>query len=134
MSEELLQRFTKVRNDFERFCAPLETEDYSLQAMPETSPPKWHLAHTSWFYETFVLKAFESDYQSWNPAYEILFNSYYNGIGAQHPRPERGLLSRPTLPEVLDYRHHITHEVEQLLGQAAARERSPASTWPRAWG
>ena len=115
MNEELLQRFERVRSDSERFCEPLELEDYSLQAMPETSPPKWHLAHTSWFFETFVLKPYVDGYQAWHPDFEVLFNSYYNGIGAQHPRPERGLLSRPLLAEVLEYRAHVNDQVGQLL-------------------
>jgi len=115
MSEELLQRFNRVRSDSERFCQPLEAEDYSLQAMAETSPPKWHLAHTSWFFETFILKNYLDDYQPWHPDFEVLFNSYYNGIGAQHPRPERGLLSRPPLPDVLEYRSHVNEQVGQLL-------------------
>ena len=112
---DLTQRFTDVRADSVQFCSPLEQEDYSLQAMPETSPPKWHLAHTSWFFETFVLKPHVNNYQPFDPAYEVLFNSYYNGIGAQHPRPERGLLSRPVLDEVLAYRRHIDERVLDLL-------------------
>jgi hypothetical protein len=83
-------------------CASLELEDYGLQAMPEVSPPKWHLAHTSWFFETFILKPFVVDYQPFHPSYEYLFNSYYHGVGAQYPRAQRGLLSRPTVRDVLD--------------------------------
>ncbi|MEP5837475.1 MAG: ergothioneine biosynthesis protein EgtB [Marinobacter sp.] len=112
---DLRERFKQVRADSKRFCEPLEVEDYCLQAMANTSPPKWHLAHTSWFFETFVLKTFARDYQPFHPAFEVLFNSYYNGIGAQHPRPERGLLSRPVLSEVLAYRQHVDQQVEQML-------------------
>jgi ergothioneine biosynthesis protein EgtB len=97
------------------FCAPLHPEDYGLQAMPETSPPKWHLAHTSWFFETFVLKPYLRRYEVFDPHFEVLFNSYYNGIGAQHPRPERGLLSRPLLEDVMAYRRHIDQAVLDLL-------------------
>jgi ergothioneine biosynthesis protein EgtB len=111
----LAERFTRVRADSERFCAPLEKEDYSLQAMADTSPPKWHLAHTTWFFETFILKPYASDYRAFHPAYEVLFNSYYNGIGDQHPRPERGLLSRPVLEDVLAYREHVDAWVSELL-------------------
>ncbi len=112
---DLIQRFTEVRADSEQFCAPLQKEDYSLQAMADTSPPKWHLAHTSWFFETFILKPYQPDYMPFNPAFEVLFNSYYNGIGDQHPRAERGLLSRPALEEVLAYRAHVSAAVLALL-------------------
>ena len=112
---ELPQRYAQVRADSERFCAPLEKEDYSLQAMADTSPPKWHLAHTSWFFETFVLKPHVDGYRPFNPSYEVLFNSYYNGIGDQYPRPERGLLSRPVLEDVLAYRRHVDMGIEALL-------------------
>ena len=115
MSEEMSRRFDSVREDSLRFCAPLEHEDYCLQAMPETSPPKWHLAHTSWFFETFILKHYLDGYRAFDPAYEVLFNSYYNGIGAQHPRPERGLLTRPVLDDVLAYREHVNRAVHDLL-------------------
>ncbi|MDJ0878922.1 MAG: ergothioneine biosynthesis protein EgtB [Halieaceae bacterium] len=111
----LAERFTRVRTDSERFCEPLETEDYSLQAMADTSPPKWHLAHTTWFFETFILKPYAEDYRAFHPAYEVLFNSYYNGIGDQHPRPERGLLSRPVLEDVLAYREHVDTWIGDLL-------------------
>ena len=104
MSDNLTDRFLKTRAASERFCEPLMPEDYGLQAMTAASPPKWHLAHTTWFFETFILKAFKPGYRSRNPAFEVLFNSYYNGIGDQHPRAERGLLSRPGIEEVLEYR------------------------------
>ena len=115
MTGDLSQRFSQVRADSLRFCEPLETEDYCLQAMPETSPPKWHLAHTTWFFETFILKQYEAGFVPFNPAFEVLFNSYYNGIGAQHPRPERGLLSRPVLDDVLAYRADVDRRIENLL-------------------
>ncbi len=114
---DLQERYAGVRADSLRFCSPLETEDYSLQAMADTSPPKWHLAHTTWFFETFILREHVEDYRPFNPAFEVLFNSYYNGIGAQYPRPQRGLLSRPVLQEVLDYRQHVDTAVTQLLDQ-----------------
>jgi ergothioneine biosynthesis protein EgtB len=85
--------------------------------MADTSPPKWHLAHTTWFFETFILKPFDADHAPYNPAFEVLFNSYYNGIGEQHPRPQRGLLSRPVLEEVLRYRQHVDQRVERLLSE-----------------
>jgi ergothioneine biosynthesis protein EgtB len=91
--------------------------------MPDASPAKWHLAHTTWFFETFVLAPFAPGWQPLNPAYALLFNSYYNGVGAQHPRAERGVLSRPTLAEVRDYRAHVDDAVAALL---AAPPRSAA--------
>lgn len=113
----LMERFAGVRSDSLRFCTPLEKEDYGLQAMAETSPPKWHLAHTTWFFETFILKQYARDYREFSPAFEVLFNSYYNGIGEQFPRPQRGLLSRPVLEDVLDYRRHVDAAVEALLAE-----------------
>jgi ergothioneine biosynthesis protein EgtB len=96
-------------------CRPLTVEDYGLQAAAETSPPKWHLAHTTWFFETFILKTYIKDYQCVDSHYEVLFNSYYNGIGAQHPRHQRGLLSRPSVQAIEDYRHIVDKHVENLL-------------------
>ena len=97
-------RFIATRQQSLEFCEPLEIEDYGLQAEAFTSPPKWHLAHSSWFFETFLLKPFLPGYQTPEPRYEVLFNSYYNGIGEQFPRPRRGLLSRPTVAAVMEYR------------------------------
>ena len=108
-------RFQKIRHQSVAYCQPLALEDYGLQAMAETSPPKWHLAHTTWFFETFILKPFVNDYCSPNPQYEVLFNSYYNGIGRQHPRHQRGLLSRPSVEEVLEYRGLIDQQIIDLL-------------------
>src|SRR5690606_18415918 len=90
-------QFSATRNQSVQFCAPLELEDYGLQAMPQTSPPKWHLAHTTWFFETFVLQPFEKSFKPFNSQFERMFNSYYNGVGEQFPRAQRGLLSRPCL-------------------------------------
>jgi len=101
-------------------CAGLETEDYGLQAAPFASPPKWHLAHTSWFFETFILKPFAPGYREFHPAFERLFNSYYNGVGEPFPRPQRGLLSRPTLAAVLAYRAHVEDALRPLLDDPAA--------------
>jgi len=95
--ENLSQRYQQVRQFTERVCQPLETEDYVIQAMPDVSPPKWHLAHTSWFFETFILTSASSGYQSYDPSFGYLFNSYYITAGERHSRPKRGLLSRPTV-------------------------------------
>ncbi len=122
-SETLIALYGKSRKDSLLLCTALENEDYGLQAMPEVSPPKWHLAHTSWFYETFVLKPFVVDYRPFNAHYEYLFNSYYHGVGMQYPRAQRGLLSRPTVKEVYDYREYVDRAMSDLLAQTKHAER-----------
>lgn len=109
--------FHHVRQDSEALCEPLETEDYGIQTMPEVSPPKWHLAHTSWFFETMLLKPFLANYEAYHPKYAELFNSYYDTIGAYHPRPQRGLLSRPTVKEIYHYRAYVDEHMATLLAQ-----------------
>jgi ergothioneine biosynthesis protein EgtB len=111
----VIEKFQKVRGVSESLCEPLIIEDYGLQAMAETSPAKWHLAHTTWFFETFLLKPKLQSYKPLNTQYEYLFNSYYNGIGSQYPRPQRGLLSRPSVEEVYAYRHHVNNAMLDLL-------------------
>ncbi len=111
----LIALYRQTRQQSLRACEPLCTEDYGLQAEAFTSPPKWHLAHTSWFFETFLLKPFLAAYQSPNAHYEVLFNSYYNGVGQQFSRVQRGLLSRPTVDEVRAYRAHVDLALESLL-------------------
>ena len=112
---DLEKRYRTVRDLSERLCDPLEREDYVVQSMPDASPAKWHLAHTTWFFETFVLREAVKDYKPFCPEYAVLFNSYYNRIGAQFPRPKRGLLSRPTVPEVYAYRRHVDEAMARLL-------------------
>lgn len=111
----LLDEYLKTRLASVSLCQSLENEDYGLQGMPEASPPKWHLAHTTWFFETFILKPYVSDYRPFNPHYEYLFNSYYNGVGQQYPRPQRGMLSRPTVREVYEYREYVDSAMQELL-------------------
>ena len=123
MSESVLQLYQQTREQSVSFCAPLEREDYSLQAEAFVSPPKWHLAHTTWFFETFLLNLFDKNYRTPNDCYEVLFNSYYNGIGEQFPRPKRGLLSRPTVAQVLDYRLHVDRAMAALLADKSHPER-----------
>jgi len=113
--QNLFQKFAGVRQESEDICAPLETEDYGIQTMPDVSPPKWHLAHTSWFFETFLLKPFQKNYREYHPQFAQLFNSYYNTVGSYHPRPQRGFLSRPTVDEVYLYRNHINEQMEELI-------------------
>jgi ergothioneine biosynthesis protein EgtB len=115
---ELLQRYLQVRAFSMKICATLEPEDCVIQAMPDASPTKWHLAHTSWFFEEFVLKQFFPDYQSLHPQYGFLFNSYYNAVGPFYSRPHRGLLSRPTVKEVFHYRSDIDLLISELIESA----------------
>jgi len=113
--ENLSQRYQQVRQFTERLCQPLVTEDYVIQAMPDVSPPKWHLAHTSWFFETFILTSASSGYQTYDPSYGYLFNSYYLTAGERHSRPKRGLLSRPTVEEIYRYRASVDQHMVTLL-------------------
>ena len=117
-NEPLSQQYDRVRDHAIAICKPLAVDDYGVQPVPDVSPPKWHLAHTSWFFETFLLKPGLAGYKAFDPAYEYLFNSYYNGVGAQHPRTERGNLSRPTVEEVYAYRRYVDERMHELLGGA----------------
>ncbi|HEX9390171.1 MAG TPA: ergothioneine biosynthesis protein EgtB [Usitatibacteraceae bacterium] len=114
-------RFTQIRTTTEKLVAPLSPEDCNLQSMPDASPTKWHLAHTSWFFETFVLERFAADFKPFHPAFRTLFNSYYNAVGDKHPRHQRGLISRPILDTVLSYRRHVTEGILTLLRGPAVR-------------
>jgi ergothioneine biosynthesis protein EgtB len=104
-----------VRAQTAALTAPLSAEDCALQSMPDASPVKWHLGHTSWFFETFVLERALAGFSPYRPEFRVLFNSYYVGVGPRHPRPERGLLSRPSLEEVQAYRTSIDERMELLL-------------------
>ncbi len=111
----LAAAYRAVRAHTEALAAPLSPEDALAQSMPDASPAKWHLAHTTWFFETFVLEHHEPGFRPHVPAYRVLFNSYYNAVGEQHPRPQRGLLTRPTLDEVRAYRAAVDARVLALL-------------------
>ena len=111
----LADRFRQVRQATQALAAPLSPEDCQLQSMPDASPVKWHLAHSSWFFESFVLVPHWPDYRPLDPNYVVLFNSYYVGIGERHPRARRGMLSRPSLAEVQAYRQHVDAAMERLL-------------------
>ncbi len=115
---DLIARFRGVRDFSTRLTRGLQPEDCVVQSMPDASPTKWHLAHTSWFFETFVLKTWAPDYRSLVPEYAFLFNSYYNAAGSMHRRDLRGLISRPTLGETREFRASIDAAVVQLLEQA----------------
>ncbi|MFA9461966.1 ergothioneine biosynthesis protein EgtB [Thiohalorhabdus methylotrophus] len=121
-SDTLAGRFHAVREATEALCAPLSAEDCLAQSMTEASPVKWHLAHTTWFFETFILEGHQPDFQPYGEQYRVLFNSYYNGIGEQHPRPQRSLLTRPSLDEVHAYRRHVDRAVTTLLDSDEAGE------------
>jgi ergothioneine biosynthesis protein EgtB len=112
---DLLADYRRVRGATEALCEPLETEDYVVQSMADVSPTKWHLAHTTWFFETFLLRPHLAGYTPVHPRYEFLFNSYYNAVGPQFSRPRRGLLSRPTVGEIYAYRRHVDAQMEELL-------------------
>ncbi|MEO6697038.1 MAG: ergothioneine biosynthesis protein EgtB [Gammaproteobacteria bacterium] len=114
----LRDRFQAVRVLTEALCQPLAADDYQIQAMPDVSPPKWHLAHTSWFFENFLLIRFLPHYPLFDPRFGYLFNSYYETVGSFHPRPQRGLLSRPTVAEVYRYRAHVDQHLLQLIESA----------------
>lgn len=109
------RRFRAIRNVTQRLCDSLSPEDCAAQSMPDASPAKWHLAHTTWFFETFVLKREVEDYVAYHPRFEFLFNSYYNSVGEQFSRPDRGLLTRPSFDDVLEYRAHVESVVSALL-------------------
>jgi ergothioneine biosynthesis protein EgtB len=111
----LAARYREVRARTEAICAPLATEDYPIQAVPEASPPKWHLAHVTWFFEAFVLKPFVPGYNAFHPLFDYLFNSYYESLGAFHPRALRGVLSRPATDEIYRYRANVDARVLELL-------------------
>jgi ergothioneine biosynthesis protein EgtB len=113
----LFEDYQRVRRLSGALIEPLGPEDCMVQAMADVSPPKWHLAHTTWFFETFVLEPCASGYRSPSPAYKELFNSYYEAVGPRHPRPERGQLSRPSLSEVLAYREHVDLHMRPLLAE-----------------
>ena len=117
----LAARYALVRSFSVELCEPLAIEDFGLQSMPEASPPKWHLAHTTWFFETFLLKPeLGSAWRPYHPAFEAMFNSYYNSVGDPYPRPQRGLLSRPTVTEVLDWRRRVDEQMSEMLEGADA--------------
>ena len=112
---DLAAAYARVRQASLALAAPLSAEDCCVQSMPDASPVKWHLAHTTWFFETFVLEPNERDFAPFHPAFRVLFNSYYQGVGARHPRAERGLITRPGLQQVLAYRTQVDARMQALL-------------------
>ena len=122
-SEDLGSQYLSVRRMTEELCADISPEDAMLQSMPEASPVKWHLAHTTWFFETFLLAPHVADYRSPNQAFRDLFNSYYNAIGRQPERDRRGLFSRPSLEQVREYRAHVDREMSKLIEHSRSGDR-----------
>jgi ergothioneine biosynthesis protein EgtB len=113
-SEDLINQFLKTRSYTEALCEPLELEDYSVQPNENVSPPKWHLAHSTWFFEQFILVNLDKDYTVFNADFAFLFNSYYNNAGKRVLRPNRGLMTRPVVSQVLDYRNFVTNKIIDL--------------------
>lgn len=122
LTDMLLSAYNAVRDRTQALAQPLSAEDCCVQSMPDASPAKWHLAHTTWFFETFILERFEPDFRPYHPAFRMLFNSYYNAVGDKHPRPQRGMITRPALGEVLAYRRNVDERIAQLLATPAAAE------------
>ena len=122
VSENLLQRFNTTRKRSVSLAETLSEEDCCVQSMADASPVKWHMAHTTWFFETFILERFEPNFRPHHQAFRVLFNSYYNGIGQKHPRAQRGLLTRPSTDEVLAYRHNVDARMGRLLERSILRD------------
>jgi len=116
----IARRFTEIRNTSMRITEGLTAEDQMVQSMPDASPTKWHLAHTTWFFDTFILQSYSDGYQPFDPRFRVLFNSYYKQLGSHPFRGARGLMSRPTLPQVHAYRTHVDHALLAFLEHADA--------------
>src|SRR6187431_430182 len=116
----LAARYRDVRDRTEALAAPLGAEDQVIQSMPDVSPTKWHRAHTTWFFETFLLEPHVPGYTVFDPRFAFLFNSYYVAAGPRHARPKRGLITRPDATEVAAYRAHVDAAVERLIAEASA--------------
>jgi ergothioneine biosynthesis protein EgtB len=122
MTDILSSDYHAVRQYTMALAEPLSDEDCCVQSMPDASPVKWHMAHTTWFFETFILERFEPEFRPFHPMFRVLFNSYYNGVGDKHPRPRRGLLTRPSAAEVRAYRTQVDERVARLLGDNMSEE------------
>ena len=126
----LAERFHAVRRQTLTLAAPLSAEDAAVQSMPDASPVKWHLAHTTWFFETFVLQPYTPGYTPYHPLYSYLFNSYYQHVGARWARPQRGDLSRPTVQDVYAYRAAVDDRMLQLIDTLDAPQWSEVFCLP----
>jgi ergothioneine biosynthesis protein EgtB len=112
---DLRRRYARIRARSVNLVKPLSEEDCCVQSMPDASPSKWHLGHTSWFFETFILEKYEESFTPFLPAFRVMFNSYYNGVGEKYPRPHRGLLTRPALHEIMLYRKQVNARMEKIF-------------------
>lgn len=121
---QLQARYDAVRRRSLALAEPLTDEDCGAQSMPDASPIKWHLAHTTWFFETFILERMEAAFVPFHPAFRVLFNSYYNGVGEKHPRAQRGLLTRPAMPQVRAYRADVDARIGRLIAGELTAEQS----------
>jgi len=119
----LLQQYTNIRRHSETICKPLEIEDYVVQPIADVSPPKWHLGHTTWFFETFILKPNFDGYREYDPQYNFVFNSYYESVGARVVRTDRGNLSRPSVTDVYRYRAYVDEQMEAFLQTDALSDK-----------
>ncbi|MES2978434.1 MAG: ergothioneine biosynthesis protein EgtB [Pseudomonadota bacterium] len=126
-SGTLARRYAQVRDQTLRLIEPLSPEDCQLQSMPDASPAKWHLAHVTWFFETFLLERFEARFEPFDARFRVLFNSYYNAIGDKHPRAQRGMISRPTLTEVVRFRVQVDERMQALLARIEGRDDPEAA-------
>lgn len=109
-------RFENIRRQTEQICSKLTVEDHCIQPRPEVSPPKWHMAHTTWFFEEVILKKYAPEYQNFDSVFAVLFNSYYKSVGEHTPQSQRGFLSRPSVEQVYDYRSAVDRAVKELIG------------------
>jgi hypothetical protein len=116
--DAILRNFPRVRANSQALAAPLTPEDWRVQSMPDASPVKWNLAHTSWFFETFILEPHAPGYDVFHIKFGYLFNSYYMQIGTMHPRPELGVLSRPSADDILKYRAYVDNAIRQFIETA----------------
>jgi ergothioneine biosynthesis protein EgtB len=121
-TETLVSFFSETRQHTEQLCKPLEIEDYVVQPIIDVSPPKWHLGHTTWFFEAFILKHHKPNYELFNEDFAFVFNSYYETLGKRVVRSDRGNLSRPSVAKVYDYRHYVTQEMIELLSLGISKE------------
>lgn len=122
LTDTLVSLFTETRQHTENICEPLEVEDYVVQPIVDVSPPKWHLGHTSWFFEEFILKPHKPNYKLFHEDFAFVFNSYYENVGKRVVRNDRGNLSRPGVTKVYDYRHYVTNEMKDFLSEEISEE------------
>lgn len=125
----LVQQYREIRKMSEKICAPLQIEDYVVQPVIDVSPPKWHLAHTTWFFETFLLKPYLPDYQEFHPDFSFLFNSYYENVGKRVMRPNRGNMTRPTVAEVYAYRKYVDEKMEIFFANTHITKELESICW-----